>query len=100
MNDDLIELLKLIEARPALYLSRNTISALRAFIDGWLLRRPDDVINFQILKKIQKYVENNFEIDGRFPWDRIILLFSEDENDALKLFFKIFNEVCEKSQRP
>ncbi|WP_159086199.1 hypothetical protein [Burkholderia mayonis] len=96
MRDDLIELIKSIEARPALYLSRNTISALKAFIDGWILRRPDEVVNSELLARLQKHVEFVFGVNGH-SWDKIILLFSEDEGDALKRFFLIFNEMCNGS---
>ncbi|WP_155122798.1 hypothetical protein [Burkholderia ubonensis] len=95
MSDDLIELIRLIEERPTLYLSRGTISALKAFVDGWAFRRPDEIINYQILSEVQKRVEFVFGVSGH-SWDKIILLFSEDEHDALKRFFLIFNELCDE----
>ncbi|EMK8725538.1 TPA: hypothetical protein ACGQLC_004863 [Escherichia coli] len=90
--NDIIELIDMIEKRPALYLSRHTISALKAFLDGWQMRAPEKIVNIEILIKFQSYIEDFYEIKGH-SWDKIILLFSQDEHDALNTFFIRYKEI-------
>ncbi|EDS4738642.1 hypothetical protein B0C58_004694 [Salmonella enterica subsp. enterica serovar Oranienburg] len=90
--NDIIELIDGIEKRPAMYLSRNTISALKAFLDGWQIRDPKGIINSDVLVTFQNYIEDYYEINGH-SWDKIILLFSQDETDALNNFFIRYHEV-------
>ena len=90
--NNLIELIGLIEKRPAFYLGRNTISTLRAFLDGWVMREPSTVIDSNVLNDFQQYIEEYYSIRGH-SWDKIILLFSQDEADALDTFFIRFNEI-------
>ena len=90
--NDIIKLIDMIEKRPALYLSRHTISALKAFLDGWQMREPTDIINMDFFTNIQSYIEEYYEIKGH-SWDEIILLFSQDEHDALDTFFARYNEI-------
>jgi hypothetical protein len=45
VTNNIIELIDMIEKRPALYLSRYTISALKAFLDGWYMGDPTNIIN-------------------------------------------------------
>lgn len=66
--NNIIALIDLIEKRPAFYLGRNTISALRAFLDGWVMREPSSVINANILNDFQKYIEEYYSITGH-SWE-------------------------------
>lgn len=91
-TDNLVDLLDQVKARPALYLSRNSISCLKAFLDGWQLRRPDEIADPGIIVEIQSRVECTYGIAGH-SWDKILLLFSQDEGDALSRFFSIFDEA-------
>lgn len=90
--NDVMELIDLVEQRPALYLTRHAISALKSFIDGWMLRDLNGITNTDILEKLQKYVEDYYGVSGH-SWDKVILLFSQDEHDALDNFFQIYNKV-------
>ncbi|MGY5958889.1 hypothetical protein ACUY4R_002619 [Kosakonia sp. BK9b] len=90
--NDIIKLIDMIEKRPALYLSRHTISALKAFLDGWQMREPTGIVNIETLVNFQSYIEEYYEVTGH-SWDKIILLFSQDEHDALNNFFKRYNEM-------
>lgn len=93
--NDIVDLIDMIEKRPALYLSRCTISALKAFLDGWQIRDPKGIINLDVLVYFQHYIEDYYEISGH-SWDKIILLFSQDESDALNNFFIRYNEIKNK----
>ena len=93
--NDIVDLIDMIEKRPALYLSRCTISALKAFLDGWQIRDPKGIINLDVLVYFQHYIEDYYEISGH-SWDKIILLFSQDEYDALNNFFIKYNEIKNK----
>ncbi|MGK9176068.1 hypothetical protein KXR87_23140 [Yokenella regensburgei] len=90
--NDIIKLIDMIEKRPALYLSRHTISALKAFLDGWQMREPKDIVNMEVFANFQSYIEDYYEINGH-SWDKIILLFSQDESDALSDFFVRYKEM-------
>ena len=90
--NDIVKLIDMIEKRPALYLSRHTISALKAFLDGWQIREPKEIVNIEILIRLQSYIEDYYGVTGH-SWDKIILLFSQDEHDALNTFFIRYNEI-------
>ncbi|WES68093.1 hypothetical protein [Superficieibacter sp. HKU1] len=90
--NDIVKLINMIEKKPALYLSRHTISSLKAFLDGWQMRDPTGVTNMEVFAKFQYYIEDYYEVKGH-SWDKIILLFSQDENDALNTFFARYNEM-------
>lgn len=95
VTNNIIELIDMIEKRPALYLSRCTISALKAFLDGWYMRDPTNIINEKFFGNFQFYIEDYYEVKGH-SWDKIILLFSQDEHDALDTFFARYNEIRKK----
>lgn len=72
--NDVIELIDIVEQRPALYLTRHSISALKSFIDGWMLRDLNSITNVDLLEKLQQYVEDYYGVSGH-SWDKVILLF-------------------------
>ena len=91
----LIDLIEQIKPRPAMYLSRHTISALRSFIDGWLLGSPNNTLEYSVLENFQDWIVKKFEVRGTQSWDRIILFYSQDEAHALDQFFELFDEFQE-----
>lgn len=89
-SKNLVELIELIEKRPAMYISTNSISALKAFISGWLFADPN--IDASILNKFTHWLNKTNNTNNDFIWDKVILLYSNDEYQALDNFFKLFNE--------
>ncbi len=90
-SDSLIELLGEIKKRPAMYLTRNYISSLKAFLDGWFLRRPNEVLESELMYDFQNWIEKKYNITTTQTWASILLFYSVDECDALELFFKDFD---------
>jgi hypothetical protein len=88
----IVDLLLKIEKRPAMYISRHSIVCLKAFLDGWYLRSPQDVSDADIMEKYQDWICEKYNVKTSHSWDRILLFYSQDEFDALNLFFSIFND--------
>lgn len=96
------ELLGKIKQRPAMYISKNYISCLKAFLDGWYLRNPTDVTDAEVMDGFQDWIEKKYDIKSSHSWSSILLFYSQDEGKALELFFEEFDEwlaVCEKNEQ-
>lgn len=89
------ELVLKIKERPAMYLGCNSISCLKAFIDGWYFRDMETVSDVHIMGNFHDWIEERLIKAGTQGWHRIILFYSQDECDALKTFFKLFDEFLE-----
>ena len=89
---NIVDLIKIIEKRPAMYISYNSISCLKSFIDGYYFRNTNDEIGMNILNDFSKWLQSLYDLDDKKGWEKIILFYSQDEADALKNFFNFFNE--------
>lgn len=49
MQNNIVKLILEIEKRPAMYIGRNSIFCLKAFLDGWHFRNPKQTDNSEIL---------------------------------------------------
>lgn len=85
-----VNLILEIEKRPALYISKNYLSSLKAFIDGWCFGNSN-IQDINILDDFQIWIENKYHITSNQSWADIIIFFSTDENEALYTFFKLFH---------
>ena len=94
------DLLFEIEARPAMYLGRNSLVCLRSFLDGWCARGAGLGVKGEegALDRFQLWVESRFRMENTTSWDRIIICFSQDDADALRRFFDLFHEFVEEEQ--
>mgnify|MGYP001579468550 CR=1 FL=1 len=90
--NSIVELILQIKSRPAMYIGCNSISCLKAFIDGWFLRAPESVIDSNVMDEFQRWIERKYNIDTAHSWKDIILFYSQDEGDALLKFFDEFEE--------
>jgi len=99
---DLYDLLGKIKKRSSLYLGKQSLSHLNVFLDGYTFARRQLGIPLTEEEKkfedFQEWIENRFNQADTQSWSRIILFYSEDEADALKRFFDLFEEFvsCEK----
>lgn len=99
---DLYELLGKIQKRSSLYLGKQSLSHLNVFLDGYTFARRQLGIPLTEEEKkfedFQEWIEIRFNQADTQSWSRIILFYSEDEADALKRFFDLFEEFlsCEK----
>jgi hypothetical protein len=93
---DLYDLIHNIQKRPAMYLGQPSISHLRTFLSGYFFARhqlgqPETEQEKQFAD-FQTWVQQQFQITSSQSWDKIILFFSQDEQKALELFFKLFDD--------
>lgn len=79
-----------------MYIGSNSISALKAFIDGWYFRDPGSVTDIQLINNFQEWIEAKYKVVSTQSWARILLFYSVDENAALQLFFKEFELFLSK----
>jgi hypothetical protein len=99
---DLYDLLGKIQQRSSLYLGTRSLSHLHVFLDGYTFARRQLGIPLTEQEKkfeeFQEWIETRFHQESTQSWSRIILFYSEDEADALKRFFHLFEEFlnCEK----
>lgn len=95
--NSIVELLKLVKERPAMYIGKNMISCLKAFLDGWYLRNPDGIIDVNIMGAFQDYIEKKYNQPSYRSWCDILLYISQDESIALDLFFEEFFRLIEQN---
>lgn len=94
----IVDLIFEIEKRPALYISKNYLSCLKAFLDGFSFGNSfasNKIYDFKILNNFQLWIEEKYRITSTQSWVDIIMFYSTDENDALYNFFDLFREFLE-----
>lgn len=99
MENSVKLLIDKIKQRPAMYLGKNYISCLRAFIDGWYLREPDKVTDGYLMADFQEWIEKKYNVKTTQGWANIILFYSQDETSALEKFFVEFDLFCEECHK-
>ncbi len=82
-----------------MYIGRNSISCLKAFIDGWAFRDPANIVDESALGDFQDWIVDKYNITTAHSWCDIILFHSQDEADALSNFFVEFDDWREKQVR-
>lgn len=94
------ELLQKIKQRPALYLSKRSLSHLQVFLDAYTFARREVGIEMteqeREFEDFQEWIEQRFNQPDTQSWSRIILFYSGDESDALDRFFELFEEFLRR----
>lgn len=85
------EIISLIKDRPVMYIGRNSIFCLRAYLSG-VLWENNLISNPTLINEFQIYIEKKYNINTSHSWADIIHFFSPDENKALESFFIDFDE--------
>ncbi len=85
------ELIQTVRTRTAMYIGGNSITSLKAFIDGWYFRDMESVHDVVLMSDFQDWIQAKYKIESTQSWARILLFYSADERDALELFFKEFD---------
>ena len=58
-----------------MYIGRNSIFCLKAFLDGWHFRNPKQTDNSEILIEFTDWIQAKFNIDRySVSWDKLDLL--------------------------
>ena len=97
MQNNIVKLILEIEKRPAMYIGRNSIFCLKAFLDGWHFRNPKQTENSEILIEFADWIQEKFNIDQySVSWDKLLFLLYQDEEIALNSFFLNFNQFLQE----
>lgn len=93
---DFLELLNLIRPRPGLYLGARSITRLRCFLDGFSAGYSYPKMQ-PLIPDFQDFIEKKYSEIRTISWNNILLEASgNDEEKALELFFREFDEFTEK----
>lgn len=86
-----VELIREIEKRPAMYISKNYISCLKAFLEGFMM--STELSDAPIMRDFQNWIAEKHRVTTSHSWCEIILFYNScDESVALEKFFVLFNE--------
>jgi hypothetical protein len=92
---DLYDILEEIKHQPIEYLGRTSVVALKGFINGYSLARrnmglplTEQEQDFQGFQEWINPSDSPFFFRKEDPWDKLLILFAQDENKALAFFFK------------
>jgi len=92
---NIVELIRTIKERPAMYIGKHSIFCLRAFMDGWYFRNPNEDVQMQLLNDFTLWLQNSFFNGKEYScsWCEFIYWMSyNDENKALDKFFILFEQ--------
>ena len=92
---NVIELIRMIKDRPAMYIGRHNIFCLRAFIYGWHFRNIDEDVLMQMLSDCSVWLDASFFNSGERTcrWCEFLYCMSaNDESKALDKFFILFEQ--------
>lgn len=99
---DLYDLIRDIQKRPAMYLGQPSISHLYTFLAGYFFARRHlgeaETDQEKHFSNFQTWIQQKFRITSSQSWGKIILFFSQDENQALEYFFELFGEYLESKR--
>ncbi len=100
--NDLYGLLREIQKRPAMYLGRNSIFNLQAFLDGYYLARRELGVPLteqeQEFQVFLQWMRQRFKVETGQLWASIILFHAADERSAVDLFFDVFEEFLSQTK--
>ncbi len=85
-----------MKSRAPMYIGTGSILCFKSFIDGWYFRDLESDIKMEVLDDFNHWIQARYELNDTRNWDRIILFYSQDENDALTQFFRLFDIFLEE----
>lgn len=93
---NLYEMLNRIKKRPAMYLGKNSIFSLQAFLAGYNGAKREMGLSpteqEQEFEHFLGWIRKRFNVETNQSWASIILFYSADENKAVDTFFELFDE--------
>lgn len=93
MNEEIKKLLGEIQARPGMYIGKDSLSLLVAFLDGYThaVQQNSKVYN-ENFPGFQEWIAAKYEIKSSHRWNDIILFYELDESKAFRKFFELLEE--------
>jgi hypothetical protein len=97
---DLYTIIHKIQKAPSMYLGRASIVCLQAFLSGYSIAQYELVTTQspqdKDFQEFPEWIRQKFNIKTSQSWANILLFYAEDEQKALDLFFKVFEEFCNR----
>lgn len=86
---DIFEKLQDIKKRPGMYLGRNSLELLKAYMDGWVsaCQELDCSLDLLFFSDFQIYIQDYYKVVIDQSWANIIRFYSIDDREALDLFY-------------
>jgi hypothetical protein len=90
----IVELLREMRSRPALYIGSDSIIKLASFLRGYsyALDKHFPTKKCRFLESFREWVARRFSVTISQSWENIILFQSVDEKEAMRLFWGLLDE--------
>lgn len=85
-----------------MYIGKSSIILFHAFIDGYTFAKQEaneEISDWSLMVSFQKKVAKRYSITSSHGWSSILLFQAGDEAIALDLFWKLWNEHIEKTNK-
>ncbi len=93
---NLYTLISKIQKAPSMYLGRASIICFQAFLSGYSIAQYElgatQSYEDKDFQEFPEWIRQKFNIQTSQSWANILLFYAEDEQKALDLFFKVFEE--------
>jgi hypothetical protein len=92
----IVDLLREMRGRLPMYLGSNSLAKLATFLRGYAYALEKQGIHPQadFLSALQDSVEARYPVNVSRSWEAILLFHSVDDNEAIDLFWRIFDDLC------
>lgn len=98
---DLYTLIKKIKKAPSMYLGRDSIICLQAFLSGYSVAKYElgeqPTKQEKDFREFPEWIRKKFNVQTSQSWANIILFYSEDESQALDRFFALLDEFINRN---
>lgn len=97
---DVLQLLNMFRPHPHFYLGERSITRLRCFLDGFSVGYSFPCLEHSFFPEFQEYIERKYSERDSLSWNIILLnAVGNDEEKALDLFFREFDEFMKGQQK-
>lgn len=97
--DSIVDLVFCIKERPVMYIGDNSLTCLKAFIDGWTFRSYDTITDWDVMADFDTWLRKRYKMQKmEQDYYNIIRFWSTSDDGALRLFFKLFQEFISKRE--
>jgi hypothetical protein len=96
----IVDLLRKMRSRPALYIGGDSLVKLAAFLRGYsyALDQHSSMKTHQFLDRFREWVANRFSVTISQSWENIIQFQSADEKEAMQMFWRLLDEYLAQQE--
>ena len=92
IDKSVVSFIEKTRSKPALYLGKKSLTAYRAFIDGWMFDKWDNINDASLLRDFQTRIQERYNIRTSHHWSDIILFHSLNDQEAFDHFCELWDE--------